>query len=195
MSARARRLGRDRRGVSTIEFAMLAPVMFLVIFGLGELLYQAYVRAVLEGAVVKAGRDSSLENNAVDQDAIDAKVRAMLAGLGGGMTFASERRSYASFALIKPETFDDKNKNGKRDAGECFDDINGNGKWDADPGTTGQGGANDVTRYTMTVTYKRLFPVGALLGWSPTQSLSASTLLKNQPYKTQTSNAVTSICT
>ena len=75
MSARGG-LGRDHRGVSTIEFALLAPVLFLVLLGLFDLMYAVYVRSVLEGAVVKAGRDSALENNAADQNAIDAKVRS-----------------------------------------------------------------------------------------------------------------------
>jgi Flp pilus assembly protein TadG len=194
VSARAP-LGRDRRGVSTIEFALLAPVLFMVVLGLFDLMYGVYVRSVLEGAVVKAGRDSALENNAADQGAIDTKVRTMLASLGGGMTITTSRKSYASFSLVKPETFDDQNRNGVRDSGECFDDVNGNGIWDADPGVGGQGGANDVTNYTVTLTYNRIFPMAALVGWPRVQSLSASTLLKNQPYKTQTSNVVKSICT
>lgn len=194
MSARAG-IGRDRRGVSTIEFALLAPVLFIVLLGLFDLMYGVYARSVLEGAVIKAGRDSALENNAADQSAIDNKVRTMLATLGSGMTVSTSRKSYASFSLVKPETFNDQNGNGVRDTGECFDDINGNGIWDADPGVGGQGSANDVTNYTVTLTFNRLFPMAGLLGWPPTQSLSASTLLKNQPYKTQTNTVVRSVCT
>lgn len=83
-----------------------------------------------------------------------------------------------------------------RDPGECFDDVNGNKQWDADPGRVqSQGGANDVTRYTMTVTYPRLFPVSGLLGLPPTQTITSETLLKNQPYKTQVVQPIESICT
>ena len=65
------------------------------------------------------------------------------------------------------------------------------GVWDADPGLSGQGGANDVTLYTMTITYPRLFPVTKALGVSSTQTITATTLLKNQPYATQTLTTVT----
>ena len=59
----------------------------------------------------------------------------------------------------------------------------------------GQGGANDVTYYKMTVTYPRLFPFAWLIGWSATQTISAATILKNQPYATQTVTTVQTICT
>lgn len=192
---RLRRLARDDRGVTVVEFAIVAPVLVALLLGFGDLMYQSYVQSILEGAVIKAGRDSSLESNAASQAAIDKKVIAMVGMLGPGMKFKADRRSYASFALVKPETFDDRNRNGMRDAGECFDDVNGNKLWDADPGRASQGGANDVTRYTMTVTYPRLFPVSALFGWDAFETVSASTLLKNQPYRTQDRTTVASICT
>ena len=34
------RLARDRRGVTIIEFAIVLPVMLLMMMGLGDLLYQ-----------------------------------------------------------------------------------------------------------------------------------------------------------
>jgi len=96
---------------------------------------------------------------------------------------------------VAPEPFTDSNGNGVRDPGECFTDENGNGSWDQDPGAAGQGGASAVTVYTMTATYPRLFPVAGLLGWPKTQTISATTLLKNQPYATQTTTANVTVCT
>lgn len=188
------RLRDDRRGVTVVEFAIVVPVLVTLIMGLCDLTYQAYVQSVLDGAVIKAGRDAALEINKTDQSAIDTQVKTMVSSLGPGMQFASTRANYPSFSQInKPEPFTDKNANGKLDSGECFTDINNNGTWDSDPSKSGQGGANDVTKYTMQVTYNRLFPVAGLLGWSATQSLSSSTILKNQPYKTQTDGS-TQVC-
>jgi hypothetical protein len=190
----AARLRGDARGVTVTEFAIVLPVMMTLLMGMGDLLYQNYVQSVLNGAMMKAGRDSSLEQNAQTGADLDAKVAAIVKVVANQATFTSERRSYASFSLVKPETFIDTNRNGIRDPGECYDDVNGNKQWDADPGILSQGGANDVTKYTMWVTYPRLFPVAGLFGWPSNLTIRSTTLLKNQPYRTQTVAEVKQIC-
>ena len=91
--------------------------------------------------------------------------------------------------------YTDTNGNGKYDKGECFEDVNGNGVWDSDMGEGGQGGADDAVLYTMTVSYNRLFPMAKMLGWSATQTITASTVLRNQPYGTQSTSTPQTICT
>ena len=189
------RLRRDRRGATIIEFAIVAPVMMLLMMGLGDLLYQVYAQSVLNGAVQKAARDSGIEGGAANISTIDGTVQTIARQIAPAATFVPMRKSYDSFAEVAPEPFTDTNGNGVRNAGECFTDMNGNGSWDADPGSTGQGGASAVTLYTMTMTYPRLFPVAGLFGWPATQTISATTLLKNQPYATQVTTASTTICT
>lgn len=186
---------RDNRGAAIIEFAIVSPVFLIVIMGFGELSYQAYVRAVLTGAMQKAGRDSTIQGAGARSDELDQKVIAMVRTVAKNGTFSWTRKNYAQFGNIAPEAFIDANANGIRDPGECFSDINANGIWDADPGKSGQGGAGDVAVYSVTVTYPRLFPVGAWLGWSGNQSLTATTTLKNQPYASQATTAVAKICT
>lgn len=189
-----RRLLGERRGVTVVEFAFVAPVMLGLILGLGDVMYQAYVQAILDGAMQKAGRDSALETNAVAGATIDAVVASKVKEIAKNATFTPDRLSYTSFGLIKPEYIYDKNNNGQLDGKECYDDVNANGSWDEDPGRESQGGADDVTVYTMTVTYPRLFPVAGLFGWPKTQTVVSKTLLKNQPYKTQTSNPIKKEC-
>lgn len=187
-------IARDRRGTTVIEFAIIAPVMIALLMGLGDLLYQVYLQSILDGAVQKAGRDSSLESSALSQTAIDMKVETAVKDIAEAAAFNYNRRSYSTFALVKPEYFEDKNADGIRQSNECFDDVNGNKQWDADPGRESQGGANDVTRYTVEMTYTRVFPVMQLIGLPSTNTLTSSTLLKNQPYKTQTIPPVVRIC-
>lgn len=189
------RLRRDRRGATIIEFAIVAPVMMLLMMGLGDLLYQVYAQSVLNGAVQKAARDSGIEGGTANISTIDGTVQTIARQIAPAATFVPTRKSYDSFAEVAPEPFTDTNGNGVRNAGECFTDMNSNGSWDADPGSTGQGGASAVTLYTMTMTYRRLFPVAGLFGWPATQTISATTLLKNQPYATQVTTASTTICT
>jgi Flp pilus assembly protein TadG len=187
-------LAADPRGATIVEFAIVAPVMIALLMGLGDLLYQSYLQSILDGAVQKAGRDSSLEASATSQTALDDKVEAMVKTIAKQATVSYNRRSYSTFALIKPEYFVDTNNDGVRQPTECFDDTNSNKQWDADPGRVSQGGANDVTRYTVTAVYPRLFPVAKLLGFASTGTLTSTTLLKNQPYKTQTGYSIVRVC-
>jgi hypothetical protein len=181
-------LARARRGSAATEFAIVAPVLLLMIIGLFDLGHSMYVTAVLQGELERAGRSSSLQSGTSNTTAIDASVSSIVRDLiGGSATFVSRRLNYSSFAAVgTPERFIDKTPlNNKYDPGECFEDVNGNGQWDADRGKTGQGGANDVVVYKITVTYPRMFPMAGLFGWSTDQSISASTVLRNQPYATQ----------
>lgn len=195
MIAHMRRLWRDRRGNAITEFGLLAPVMLALFMGLSDVLYQAYLQSVLNGAVQKAGRDSGIEGGANNTSAIDAKVQTSVRQLARSATFSSSRKSYDSFTEVAPEPFVDTNGNGTREAGECYTDQNANQTWDSDPGTTGQGGANAVALYTMTVSYPRLFPIMGFFGVSNTQTISSSTLLKNQPYSTQSTTTAATVCT
>ena len=192
---RLARLRRDHRGVTAIEFAFVAPVLCLLIMGLCDLTYQSYVQVILTGALQKAGRDSTIQGASNRTAALDAAVIGMVRQVAKSATYTSTRKSYAQFSYVRPEVFQDNNNNGVYDsASECFTDVNGNGLWDADPGLAGQGGANDVVLYTMTVTYPRLFPLAGMLGWSANQSIGASTVLKNQPYANQNSFTAKQVC-
>lgn len=203
---RLRRLLRDRRGATLIEFAIVTPVMVLIMMGLGDLLYQMYAQSLLNGAVQKAARDSGIEGGAANTATIDGKVVTMMdnimkipvnnctATASASPSWCSTRKAYDSFTEVAPEPFTDTNKNGVHDAGECFTDENGNNTWDADPGLAGQGGASAIALYTMSITYPRLFPVAGLFGWPTTQTIVSTTLLKNQPYASQTVNTNVTVC-
>jgi len=193
---RLKHLGRDSRGGALVEFAMVLPVMLLMGMGLCEMAYQGYMQAILTGAVQKAGRDSTIENSTTST--IDAAVLTAVKNVNGNASFVSgypTRKSYASFGYISPESFVDTNSNGQRDAGECFTDVNGNGVWDADPGVSGNGGASDTVLYTASITYTRLFPMAVWMGWSRTATLSATTVLKNQPWAMQATTTPATVCT
>ena len=195
MMSRARKLWEDRRGVTIVEFALVVPVLLLVILGLSDLCYRCYAQAILDGAVQKAGRDSTIQGAATTTDAIDAVVIASVQQIARSATFSSTRLNYDTYSANAPEPFTDSKYNNVYDGicnhGEAYTDINNNGSYDLDPGVAGQGTASDVTKYTMTVTYPRLFPMAGLLGWSTSQVISASTILKNQPYATQTTTTST----
>lgn len=190
-----RRLRADTRGATLVEFAIVAPVMVVLMMGIGDICYDLYAKAALNGALQRAARDSGIQGGATQTATIDAKVLQQVRQVMPSATYTSSRKSYANFSDIAPEPFTDTNGNGVRNPGECYTDVNGNRRWDADPGTTGQGGANDITFYTMTVTYPRLFPTAGLLGFSPTGEITAQSVLKNQPYASQAVNTPATVCT
>jgi hypothetical protein len=180
----ARRLRRDRRGAAILEFALTAPVFLLLLMGIFDFGWQLYARQVLQGAMSKAARDSTLEANMASQTALDARVETAVKNVFRQATVDFSRKTYDSFdAVGSPEPFVDKPPlNGKYDIGECFEDINGNGKWDADRARGGNGGADDVVLYTATMTFDRVLPVWNILGQSKTVTLTETTVLRNQPF-------------
>lgn len=187
---------RDERGVTAIEFALVMPVALVLIMGLGELCYRSYVQSVVFGAVQEAGRASSVEGGAQSSAAIDLLVKNEVTQVAPQAKMTFSRTSYSDFSGVKqPEPFTDTNKNGIYDNTECFQDLNNNQRWDADRGVANsQGGASDVTMYTVTTTFPNLFPASSLLGWNSKQEISATTTLQNQPYGLQAIRSPQTVC-
>jgi len=176
-------LGRDQRGVSAVEFGLLAPVLMLALTGVFDTAYDMYTSSLLEGAIQEAARDSTLEKASLKTSSIDAEVTKVVQDLVPDATLAFSRKSYHSFSAAgKPEDYTDTNKNGKCDAGEPYEDANDNSRWDTDQGQTGMGGARDVVLYSVTVTYPRPFGVAGFVGGSSTSTMTAETVLANQPW-------------
>jgi Flp pilus assembly protein TadG len=188
------RILRDRKGATIIEFAIVAPVMIMMIMGFGDLLQRACAQAILDGAMQKAGRDSAIQGGANAAAAIDATVKDAVDVVTHNATYVTTRRAYTNFTAVRPEVFTDADNDNVHDPSECFFDVNSNRQWDEDPGSLGQGGADDATLYTMTVTYDRIFPIAGFIGGAPTTSLTSRTVLKNQPFATQNAAVVTRVC-
>lgn len=180
----SRTLARDNRAAAATEFALIAPVFFLLlseVFNLGQMVYG---RVVLDGAVQQAARGSSLET--ANTSAADAMVASLVRGVLPGATVTGSRKSYYDFAdIARAERWSDSNNNGRCDNGEAYVDENRNGIWDNDVGVSGNGGAGDVVIYSVSVTYDPLFRIPfAPSSWGRT-TLQASTVRKNQPYARQ----------
>ncbi|KQN26175.1 hypothetical protein ASE86_08475 [Sphingomonas sp. Leaf33] len=185
-------LRRDKRGATIVEFAIVAPVMCMLLMGAFDVSHTLYTQAALQGIVQKTARDSTLEasNAAEAQTLLDEKVRDQVSALYKAANITISRRFYRSFteaAAARAETYTDTNANNTCDAGEPYEDTNGNSVWDRDGGNAGQGGAKDATLYTVTLTYPHVMPVAGMLGLGNTTTVSAKTILRNQPYGDQDS--------
>ena len=173
-----------------MEFGLIAPVFFTLLFGMYDITHMVYARSVLVGAVEQAARTSALESGDIDE--ADALVLASLNPVVPGVKLASKRESYFDFNDInRPEQFNDLNDNGTCDDGEQYIDENRSGDWNANIGVSGNGGANDVVIYTVTATYEPLFKIPFVPATWNQRSMTSSTVKKNQPFGNQTGYADT----
>lgn len=195
-----RRLASDQDGVTVVEFALVAPVFLLLLVGIFDIGHMVYIRSVLQGAMQDAGRDSSLESASTARATIDAYVTSQVQAVIPSAELEFERKNYRDFTKVgMPEDIVDKNNNNQYDEDECFYDTfdaggNRNGLWDDDIGRDGVGGANDVVLFTATTTYDRLFPLWRLIGVGQEVQISASTVLRNQPFATQSQRPTVLVC-
>jgi len=181
---------RDQSGVTIVEFGLVSPVLIMMLMGMFDVGHALYMTASLQGSVQKAARDSTLQSNDTPaaQAALDALITRQVKTLDSQAQVATSRRyfkDYNAAATPQLEQWSDTDKDGKCDHGEAFQDANGDGVWDVNNGGAGGGGAQDRTVYTVTVTYPRLFPFYRFVGLSSTNTLSATTVLANQPYGDQ----------
>lgn len=189
MSAWRRHIARLRHnpsGVATIEFAIVAPVFLMVIVGAMDIGQMFYAAGVLDGAVERAARSSTLETGNLDE--ADAKVSEVMSKILPHSEVSSTRRSYFDFTSVKRhEPLEDTNSDDLCSPGERFSDENNNGVFDdaVGSGTEGNGGANDVIIYTVNVRYTSIFAMPLVpLDWSE-RELTSTTVKRNQPFALQ----------
>ncbi len=190
-----RRIVRQKDGVAAVEFALIAPMLITVLMGMFDIGFTLYANVTLQGAVQQAARKATVESGQSTWSLMDNAVRKQVKMVVPHATVAFTRKAYSNFSKIgMPEDFTDVNANGTCNAGEPFEDANGNGLWDQDRGATGMGGARDAVLYTVTVTYKRPFPMATMIGLPANVTSVAKTVLRNQPYDAQRSLAKPGTC-
>lgn len=185
------RLRDGVRGATLMEFGLVAPPLLLTIMGIADLGYQSYLRAVTTGVLDRAARSASVGAlNSTDIDTyIDNQMKAINSKNG---TTSVTKKSYYNFSRVgKPEKITtDTAPLGTYNSGDCYEDANGNGSYDTSSGSDGLGGADDIVYYQVTVSMPRLFPLAKMLGWSATQTATASAVIRNQPWANQASPTI-----
>ena len=181
-----RNLRTDSDGATLVEFALVAPVLLLMLLGMFDMGYNYYVQSQLQGAIQQAARDSGIEGAHSRMDEIDARVTDAVHAIVPSAEVTFSRKAYARFSdVARPEDFSDVDSNGACNGGEPFEDVNSNGVWDQDRGADGLGGARDAVLYVVTVSYQRAFAITAFVGMPDTFTTQATTVLRNQPYGEQ----------
>lgn len=191
----SRSLFADQRGAALIEFALVAPVLLVLLLGMFEMGYNYYMQSQLQGAIQRAARDSSTQSASGNTVTIDGRVSQAVHAIVPGASLAFSRRAYSSFSDVRrAEDFTDIDGDGTCNRGEPFEDANGSGTWDQDRGSLGGGGARDAVLYVVTVSYPRAFGAARLIGLSPRFTTEATTVLRNQPWEAQAMIATVGNC-
>ena len=190
----SRRLGRDERGMAATEFGLLVVPLCIVLLGAFDLGYQSYVRAQLQGVLNDVARTAVVENpdfsaysGATTEERIENAIEERVNDIARNATYTIEQTSFYEFAGVgnAEKLLTDVNGNDQYDPGDCFEDINRNGTFDLDAGATGQGGADDVVFYEVTVSMPRIVPMANLIGMPANYTINARAAVRNQPYDDQ----------
>ncbi len=190
--ARCKRFANREDGSMAVEFAVISPVLFLLIMGLVEVGLILSAQNILESATYlasRAGRTGYVANNKTQEETIRETLEER-----ASLLFDSQRLSinslnmtnsaYSDYSNIgEPEPWVDANGNGAWDYGENFTDVNGNGAWDDDQGRSGAGTSGQVVVYTVTYPWRLFTPlIGYVIGENGIVNLSARAVVKNEPY-------------
>lgn len=182
-----RRLQRCDSGAEAIEFALLSPVLVLVLIGTVELGFAYAAQNLMESAMYQAsrlGRTGYVETGFTQEETI-VKSLSDRAGLMLNIDdVVITSLAYDEFDEIgNPEPFIDANGNGTRDDGENYTDLNGNGQWDEDRGVAGFGTATQIVVYTASYSWPIYTPLlDKAFGTNGYLSLSARAVVRNEPY-------------
>jgi Flp pilus assembly pilin Flp len=188
-------LVRDRDGATVVEFALIAPVLMMLLMGMFDMGYNYYMQSQLQGAVQKASREATVQALAGDTIGIDQRVTRAVREIVPNATLTFSRRAYSSFSDVhRAEDFTDIDNNGTCNDGEPFEDANDNGTWDQDRGSAGGGGARDAVLYVVGVSYPRAFGAAQVVGLPANVTTEAVTVLRNQPWDAQTIHATVGNC-
>lgn len=179
---------KQKEGATVLEFAFVAPVLFLTCIGLFELGLVMFYTTALEGATnfgARVGRvDFSQTENSRDGYII-SQIRAQLKGV-----VPLDSKDGEAFSIKVYDSYDNigKPEPCKAGPGMCsassapgtFTDTNGNGVWDADQGRSGSGGQGDIVQYQVIYKYHFFTPLLGHFFPNPLV-LKGITVVRNEP--------------
>lgn len=180
-----RRLRRNNDGVTAVEFALIAPVLLMMVMGTLEVSLMMYARSIMEGASFQSSRTGKTGYSGAGLTQEETIVQALNNRAGILMdtdNITITPKSYGNFSDIgQPEPFVDNNGNGVRDFGENYTDVNGDGEYSEDMGIDSYGDSAQITMYTITYDWP-VFSPALQPFFGTTKTITALTVVKNEPY-------------
>jgi Flp pilus assembly protein TadG len=184
---RVKRFRKNADGVTAVEFALVAPILLLLIIGILEIGLIVTAQAMLNNATFmgsRTGKTGYKESGQTQAQTISSAIKKAASSYLDPAKISLSSVAYPDYGTIGvAETFTDTNKNGKWDSGEAFVDKNGNGKYDDGKGSAGTGGSSEIVVYTATYNWTLRTPMmSRLIGTGGVLPLSAKAVVKNEPY-------------
>lgn len=180
------RLRRQTQGLTSMEFAIIAPVLLLLTFGVLEFAMIMLVTNMMESATAISSRlgktgyaAAGVSREATILSAIEERAGVLI----DASRLTIRARFYEQFDQIgDAEPWHDANGNGIAEVGE-YTDINGNGMYDTDMGTAGYGDAEDIVVYEISYPWDVMTPMlREMLGENGTYTITTHAVVKNEPY-------------
>jgi len=183
-----RLLKQNQSGVAIIEFAVVAPALFLLLIGFIELGLILFTTAVLEGATTGGSRIGKTGFTSQNLSR-EAYIRDRINFLSGGFLNPAQ----LNISILSYNNF---NNVGQPEpcilppGGPCpgipgvnFVDVNGNGTWDQDQGKATAGGAGSVVLYRVTYPWALFTPImSSLLGTGGIYNITAIAAVRNEQF-------------
>lgn len=174
-------------GVTAVEFALVAPVFMLLLFGIVEFALIMVVYNVMEGATASSSRLGKTGYTAAGvtrQQTIINVITERAGSLINPDLLTVTSKFYKQFDQINdPEPYFDANGNGSYNSGETYTDINGNGQWDPDMAASGFGSAGDIVVYEVSYPWTISTPmISSLVGTNGIYRITTHAVVKNEPY-------------
>jgi Flp pilus assembly protein TadG len=183
----ARAFLRCSRGASLVEFALVFPILIVLVIGLLEVGMMMFIQSAMEGGLREATR-WGITGQTVTGETREESIRRILEENTLGMVdfsgAAITMRTYDSFSDVgQPEPWTDSNDNGQYDVGEPYTDLNGNTQWDEDRGVEGVGNASEIVSYTVEYHWVPLTGlISSFIGDGDGIPMRASTVVRNEPF-------------
>lgn len=80
-----RRFGRDRSGAGALEFALIAPVLIVLVFGIIQVSIALYKGSTVQWVAERAARAAMIDRS-IDAAALTQIIETDLAGMGEDLT-------------------------------------------------------------------------------------------------------------
>lgn len=182
-----RKVHSDQSGATIIEFALVAPIFFLLLLGIIEFGMIGFSQVAIESAVSATAREASL-GKSVGGDRVQyvrQHIRTKLRGLINVDQLVISASTVVGGGAVEPDVC---LSSPPRIGGPCpppllWEDGNRNGVYDETVPVTSLGGAGDIVEVRVYYPWKIQLPfLNKFFGENGIFMMSSSTIVKNEPF-------------